>query len=94
MIYSKTINKIIPYIKNIYEFLSGLWLEGNSKKISIGRIMLITLLYCSYNRFWIKGLDIPKNLFYIIAFLILYNFSKKLGLIGDFVAKCKGLKNE
>jgi len=63
--------------------LRGLFCEGNSEKVSIGRVLLwIVTIFCCW--FWGKGayegkaIEVPLSLLYSGAALLFYNLGTKM----------------
>lgn len=63
-----------------------LFCEGKNKNLSIGRVSLwVTILPALY--LWWLGKDIMIHHLYVLGFLLLYNFSKKISTITEPILK-------
>ena len=69
-----------------------LFCEGENKELSIGRVTLWLTLIPAIHLWW-TGEDIQSNHLYVIAFLLSYNFGKKLPTIVEpFISLVKAWK--
>lgn len=78
--------------------IKELFVEGESNKLSMGRIMAWVIFVVMIVWWFVKTGDIPENMLYVFGFLMSYNFGKKVRELGnnyvDVISTKAGKKSE